>query len=160
MEDKETRVLVADDDASIRELLCTLVRREGLTADCAADGIEALALLKEYSYKVILLDLMMPRMDGFAVIEHLKSQPQSDRPTVLVITAYTDQTFRNVDSEIVAGVIRKPFEVREIGELVRICATASHSRLTEILTTTSDRIIRSVEPAAPAVQAPTRRSDH
>jgi CheY-like chemotaxis protein len=138
------RVLVADDDESIRHLLCTLVKRERLEVDCAADGVQAIEKLRESEYAVILLDLMMPRLDGFAVIEHLKNNPQAVKPVVLVITAYADQRFKTVDTEIVAGVIRKPFEVSEIGNIIRLCAAGVEDRqkLREILHTARDRTIR------------------
>jgi Response regulator containing CheY-like receiver, AAA-type ATPase, and DNA-binding domains len=115
------RVLVADDDASIRQLVCTIVKREGFEVDSAADGMEALALLHQKPYAVILLDLMMPRMDGFGVIAGLKENPPAIKPIVLVISAYADQQFREVDAGIVAGVLRKPFEVDTLGGIVRNC---------------------------------------
>jgi CheY-like chemotaxis protein len=117
----ETRVLVADDDQSIRQLVCTIVKREGLDVDCAADGVEAIEKLKTNEYAVILLDLMMPRTDGFGVIEYLKTHPPSYKPVILVITAYADQKFKEVDPNLVAGVLRKPFEVADLGNLVRLC---------------------------------------
>ena len=118
---KETRVLVADDDHSIRQLVCTIVKREGLQVDCAADGAEAIAFLEANDYAVILLDLMMPRVDGFAVVEHIRTHPMRQKPVILVITAYADQKFKEIDPSLVAGVLRKPFEVAEIGSLVRDC---------------------------------------
>ena len=121
MDQTEPRVLVADDDPSIRQLVCTIVKREGFDVDCAADGIEAVAFLERHEYAVILVDLMMPRLDGFGVIEWLKSHPPSTKPVILVITAYADQKFKQVDPELVAGVLRKPFEVADLGILVRLC---------------------------------------
>ncbi|HEY6844163.1 MAG TPA: response regulator, partial [Thermoanaerobaculia bacterium] len=67
------RVLVVDDDAEIRELLASVLRRRGLTADVAADGAEALDLLRQNIYSVVLLDLLMPNIDGFAVLGELDS---------------------------------------------------------------------------------------
>jgi len=119
---KELRVLVADDDRSIRQLVCTIVKREGIAVDCVADGEEAIELLKKHEYSVILLDLMMPKVDGFGVIEYLKTHPQEAKPVVLVITAYADQKFKEVDADVVAGVLRKPFEVADLGNIVRQCA--------------------------------------
>ena len=119
----EPRVLVADDDHSIRQLVCTIVKRERIAVDCVADGEQAIEHLKQYEYAVILLDLMMPKVDGFSVIEYLKEHPPAVKPVVLVITAYADQKFKEVDSDIVAGVLRKPFEVSELGNIVRECAT-------------------------------------
>jgi len=119
----EARVLVADDDRSIRKLVCTIVRRERLAVDCVADGDEAIEKLREHEYAVILLDLMMPRVDGFEVIAWLKAHPQRVKPVLLVISAYADQKFKDVDPEMVAGVLRKPFEVGELGSIVRLCVT-------------------------------------
>jgi DNA-binding response OmpR family regulator len=117
----EARVLVADDDHSIRQLVCTIIQREGLEVDCAADGEEAIGFLKSKEYSVILLDLMMPRVDGFGVIEYLKAHTPARKPVVLVISAYADQRFKEVDPMMVAGVIRKPFEIADLGALVRYC---------------------------------------
>ena len=137
-----TRILVVDDDQSIRQLVCTIVQREQFTVDCAADGVEAIEMLKKHRYSLILLDLMMPRLDGFGVIDFLKKHPQELKPVVLVITAYADQKFKEVDSTIVAGVIRKPFEVADLGSLVRLCVSGFQSELTQKLYVSRDRAIR------------------
>src|SRR4051812_40775911 len=111
---REPRVLVADDDDSIRRLVCTIVKRERIAVDCVADGEQAIELLKQHEYAVILLDLMMPRVDGFGVIEYLKQHPPAVKPVILVITAYADQKFKEVDPDLVAGVLRKPFKVADL----------------------------------------------
>ena len=116
-----TRVLIADDDVSIRQLVTTIARREGLEIDTAADGVEAIEKLRTNEYAVILLDLMMPRTDGFGVVDYLRAHPPSQKPVVLIITAYADQKFKEIDPDFVAGVVRKPFEVADLGELVRHC---------------------------------------
>jgi len=117
----EPRVLVADDDQSIRQLLCTIVKREQLVVDCVGDGLQAIEMLKQHDYSLILLDLMMPRLDGFGVIDYLCDHPPLQKPIVLVITAYADQKFKDVDPDVVAGVLRKPFEVAELGGLIQSC---------------------------------------
>jgi CheY-like chemotaxis protein len=127
------RILIADDDLSIRQLLGTIMKREGLSADCVADGQEAIRKLAEREYTVILLDLMMPRLDGFGVIDYLRDHPQRVKPVVLVVTAYADQTFKKVDPEVVAGILRKPFEVADLGNLVRLCASAFDQELAQAL---------------------------
>ncbi len=118
---KTARVLVADDDQAIRQLVCTIVQREGLEVDCVADGAEAIEKLKTHEYAVVLLDLMMPRVDGFGVVEFIREHPPLHKPVILVITAYADQRFKEVDPNIVSGVVRKPFEVADLGNLVRYC---------------------------------------
>lgn len=136
------RVLIADDDLSIRQLLRTIVRREGFDVDCVADGVEAISKLRENSYAVILMDLMMPRFNGFDVIEYLKQHPPAVKPVVLVISAYADQRFKEVDPTIVAGVLRKPFEIADLGGIVRLCINGLDSEMTERLSASNDRSIR------------------
>lgn len=126
---KAVRVLVADDDQAIRQLVCTIVQREGLDVDCVADGAEAIEKLKTHEYAVVLLDLMMPRVDGFGVIEFVRTHPPLHKPVILVITAYADQRFKEVDPNIVAGVVRKPFEVADLGNLVRLCVHGYDAQL-------------------------------
>jgi CheY-like chemotaxis protein len=129
----ETRVLVADDDLSIRQLVCTIVKREGLEVDCVADGAEAIEKLGQHDYDVVLLDLMMPRVDGFGVVEYLRQNPPLHKPVVLVITAYADQKFKDIDPDIVSGVLRKPFEVAELGSLVRLCVHGIHEAADDLV---------------------------
>lgn len=136
------QILVADDDQSIRQLLGTIIRREGFVVDTVADGAEAIEKLAEHDYAVILLDLMMPRRDGFEVIEYLKTHHQRTKPVVLVISAYADQRFKQVDADIVAGVIRKPFEIAELGGMIRLCVKGLEEARTSQLYSSSDRAVR------------------
>jgi CheY-like chemotaxis protein len=119
----EGRVLIADDDQAIRQLVGTILHREGLEVDSAADGQEAIEKLQAHEYAVVLLDLMMPRVDGFGVAAYLKEHPPANKPVVLVISAYADQQFKDVDPDVVAGVLRKPFEIADLGSLVRLCVS-------------------------------------
>src|SRR2546425_7545714 len=128
-EARKTRILVADDDQSIRQLVCTILKREHYTPDCVGDGVEAIEHLEKHDYAVVLLDLMMPRVDGFGVIEYLKTHPPAHKPIVLVISAYADQKFKEVDPSIVAGGLRKTFEIAELGQLVRLCGNGFASGL-------------------------------
>lgn len=143
-------MLIADDDRSIRQLLGTIVKRERLEVDCAADGFEAIEHLKTREYSVILLDLMMPRANGFDVVEYLKMNPPRQKPVVLIITAYADQKFKEVDPEIVAGVLRKPFDVSEVGSLVRLCVAGFSDQLAQKHSGSDDRSIRDLEPVLSA----------
>ena len=141
---KSGRVLVADDDQAIRQLVSTIIQRERIEVDAAADGEEAVAFLEQHEYAVILLDLMMPRLDGFGVVEHLRRHPPAIKPIVLIITAYADQKFKEVDPEIVSGVLRKPFEVADLGNLVRLCVNGYDSATHKRLTVSRDSAIREI----------------
>ena len=115
------RFLVADDDITVRQLVSTFVRREGYAIDAVSDGEDAIERLRTGEYAVILLDLMMPRMDGFAVIDYLKTHPLPRKPLVLVITAYADQRFKDVDPAVVSGIVRKPFEIADLANIIALC---------------------------------------
>ena len=137
-----SRVLIVDDDPSIRRLLTTLAKREGIQADSAADGGEAIALLRTHTYALVLLDLMMPRVNGFAVIEWLSKNPPSRKPVVFVISAYADHMYRSVDTSIVAGVLHKPFDVADVGSLLRHVTRGWNDDLVAALRNSRERAIR------------------
>ncbi|MBM3347475.1 MAG: response regulator [Betaproteobacteria bacterium] len=83
---KSGRVLVVDDEEIVREVLDTLLRGENYEVDLAEDGPQALARVRENDYAVVLLDLMMPEMDGFRVLEDLRKLDAP--PKALILTAF------------------------------------------------------------------------
>jgi CheY-like chemotaxis protein len=114
------RVLIVDDDAVIRELLVSVLHDRDLVVDEAHDGLQALELLKENSYSVVLLDLLMPNLDGFGVIENLGSAIST--PVVLVITGADRSLIRKLDPQRIHGVVNKPFDAEDLATLVVACA--------------------------------------
>jgi CheY-like chemotaxis protein len=114
------RVLLVDDDATIRSLLAPVLRSRDLIVDEAVDGREALDLLKENSYAVILLDLLMPNVDGFGVLDKLDSAVST--PVVLVITGADRNLLHELDPQKIHGVVNKPFDAEELATLVVACA--------------------------------------
>ncbi|HWN67048.1 MAG TPA: response regulator, partial [Haliangium sp.] len=67
----EKRILIVDDDDAIRALVVTVLRRRGYRLDTARNGLEALEKLKNCRYSLVVLDLMMPRMSGYDVLDTL-----------------------------------------------------------------------------------------
>src|SRR5882672_9954204 len=114
------RVLIVDDDATIRVLLGSVLRGRDLIVDEAHDGQQALELLKENNYSVVLLDLLMPNVDGFGVIDNLGSAIST--PVVLVITGADRALIRQLDPQKIHGVVNKPFDAEELATLVVACA--------------------------------------
>src|SRR5688572_30086439 len=94
-------VLVVDDEDQIRTLVATILRRHQLKVDTARDGREALEKLRQRSYSVILLDLMMPKIDGFGVIAELRKGFLQQPPIVFVMTAAVDEMIRQLDPTVV-----------------------------------------------------------
>ncbi len=80
------RILVVDDDPAIRKILCDRFRALGHAIESAQDGAQALATIDAQDVDVVLLDLQMPAVDGFAVLEALRSR--ATPPTVIVLTAH------------------------------------------------------------------------
>ena len=115
------RMLIADDDAAIRRLFETLARREGIECDAAANGPEAIAALKQREYALLFLDLMMPRIDGWGVLDYLRTRSKARVPSLFVITAFLDQLVSTADSGVVSGIIYKPVDADEIATLMREC---------------------------------------
>ena len=120
------RILIADDDASIRGLLRVIAERNGLHADEAPNGVEALDLMDRYVYDVVLLDLSMPHVNGFDLIDLLRHK--SRRPAVIVLTALSRSSFRDLDPAVVHCVIRKPFDLDLLMTLVVSAANALYDR--------------------------------
>jgi signal transduction histidine kinase/CheY-like chemotaxis protein len=84
-------VMVVDDDPNARDLLAATVRREGYRVIEATDGESALALAREWHPAVVTLDVLMPRMDGWAVLTALKSDPDLAEIPVIIVTVLADR---------------------------------------------------------------------
>jgi DNA-binding response OmpR family regulator len=109
------KILVVDDDAPIRALLATVLRRRGFQVDTARDGEHALQLITQCRYALMILDLMMPRVSGYDVIEEI-CRFDGHRPYILLLTA--DCKPRPLDSSLILGTMHKPFDVEMLVEAV------------------------------------------
>ena len=120
----------------------TLVKREGIELDAAEDGVEAIEKLGQNEYGLILLDLMMPRINGFGVIDYLRDHPREQKPIVFIISAYADHMYRTTDAAIVSGVLHKPFDVDEVGTLIRHIVRGGDDAVAAALRNSKIRAIR------------------
>jgi DNA-binding response OmpR family regulator len=102
-------VLVVEDDDDIRGLVTRRLERAGHDVNTAADGVEGLAAISERQPDLVVLDWMMPRLDGPGVVEALVAGG-SDRPRILMLTARNQQS--DIDRMLALGVdefLAKPF---------------------------------------------------
>jgi DNA-binding response OmpR family regulator len=108
----EQRILLAEDDPAIRKLVGWTLDDEGLTIDEAADGEAAIDYLAARRPALLILDVMMPRADGFQVAEALRSI-HGHRTPILVLTAAGDarDAARQMDAE---AYLAKPFEIERL----------------------------------------------
>ncbi len=102
-----TRVLVVDDDPDIRELLCAVLEDDGWEARPAANGKLALAALEAWQPDLVVLDLMMPVMDGWTFAERMRERWQIP---IVVLSAATDAR-RHAERIGAAAVLPKPFDL-------------------------------------------------
>lgn len=112
-----TTVLVVDDEPMVREVLTTYLEREGHRVTSAADGAAALEILNSDKPDLVILDLMLPKVDGLSVLAHLRHD--TDVP-VIVLTARGEEPDRVLGFELGADdYVVKPFSPREIVARVR-----------------------------------------
>ena len=125
-----SRVLVVEDEPDIRDLLTFHLRREGYTVTTATSGGAALQCVTRERPEVVLLDLMLPEIDGLEVCRRLRRDPATAGLPIIMLTAKGDEVDRVVGLEIGADdYVVKPFSPKEL--LARVRAVLRRARLRE-----------------------------
>ncbi|MBZ0291529.1 MAG: response regulator transcription factor [Anaerolineae bacterium] len=107
-----TTILVVDDEESIRKPVIAYLEAEGYTVRTATDGQQALRVFQRYKPQLVILDVMLPGMDGFEVLQHIRRESDA---YVLMLTAKSEETDRIVGLTIGADdYVTKPFSPREL----------------------------------------------
>lgn len=107
-----TKILIVDDEINIVNVLREYAEYNGFQVDCAYDGLEALDRIEQQNYDCVLLDIMMPRLDG---IETIKALKEIKNTPVIMISAKTQEEDRLLGFELgVDDYITKPFSPREV----------------------------------------------
>ena len=154
------RLLVVDDEKAIRNLLRRIAERAGFQVDVANDGVEALELLERNEYIIAIVDLMMPRLSGYELVDRMAMLDH--RPIVLVATAMSNGDLASLDDSMVRRVIRKPFDIDTVAKMLVEAATtiAREQGRPEIMLPVAPPeaaklpITESVDGPAPAALAP------
>ena len=121
------KILVVDDDEDSRRLLTHLLERKGYNVVLADGGRAAINALKKTEVDVVLLDVMMPLMDGFAVCRELKKDPSTANLPVILLTARDDMETRATGMNLgVQEFLAKPVNKEELFMRVRTQVEASH----------------------------------
>lgn len=121
------RVLVVDDEPAIRALVAKIVERAGLAVDTAANGAEAIERMDATPYAVVLVDLMMPILDGYGVVDYVRAL-RHHRPAVIVISAGDSALLRRLDGSVVHSIVRKPFDIDVLADLIVAAARVGGER--------------------------------
>jgi len=122
------RILVVDDEQAITDLVRAYLRHEGYTVDVATDGLMALALARQHRPALVVLDVLLPKLDGIEVCRRLRQDPITAEVYVIMLTAKTEETDKLIGLAIGADdYITKPFSPREL--LARIKAVLRRRRM-------------------------------
>jgi DNA-binding response OmpR family regulator len=117
-------VLVVEDDVAIRRLVRMVLERQGFRVDVACDGIEAVLKLGVSEFDVIVLDLMMPNLDGFTFMSTLAEHDPERLKKIIVTSAASPGVIRERMRGTPFALLPKPFDIQELVASVRSCIEA------------------------------------
>ena len=138
------RILLVEDDPKTREMVALYLRREGHEVVTADDGVRALEAAREHEPHLVVLDLMLPRLDGLAVCRALRQSPSG--PAIIMVTARSTEDDKLTGLDLGADdYVTKPFSPRELMARVRaVLRRASEDDVIEAAGITVDRVRREV----------------
>ncbi|MBU3141954.1 response regulator [Clostridium sp. CF012] len=126
------KILVVDDEEHIQELIKFNLEKSGYKVICAGDGIEAIKLLKEQLPQLMLLDLMLPGMDGLDVCKEIRKDSSMANMPIIMITAKGEEIDKIIGLELGADdYITKPFSVRELVARIKAILRRTNMQLVE-----------------------------
>ena len=124
---KKTTILVVDDDPSIRDLLTSVLTLQGFRVVLAANGEEAMALAWKEEPAIILMDLVMPKMDGHRAAELLSQHQNTSKIPIFLITSKDNRELRAYSKTIgIKQYIPKPFDIPKLVEMIHLHLKMSH----------------------------------
>ena len=113
-------VLVTEDEPSLRFAIALALERAHLTLDVAEDGAQAIQLLEANIYCAVVLDLRIPKIDGYGVIAHLKEHHRGT--PVIVVTGLEPDELSGLDTSVVKNVLFKPLDMPNlVAEVTQLC---------------------------------------
>lgn len=122
-------VLLVDDNEATCTLVTAILHRD-FNIEVASDGVEALDRLKTGNYDSLLLDLRMPQVDGFGVLDFIQSnRPDILRKTIVLSAALSHRELERLKQYAICGVISKPFDVETLAGAVKACVGGSPNPL-------------------------------
>jgi DNA-binding response OmpR family regulator len=106
-------ILIVDDEIKIREILKEYAEFEGFSADMAGDGFEAVSMAKEHQYDLIIMDIMMPKLDGFSAVKKIRGE--NDSVSFLMLSARGEEYDKLYGFELgIDDYVVKPFSPKEV----------------------------------------------
>jgi len=112
-------ILIVDDEATTRQLLRDVLENEGYTMLEAGNGQEAIDILKKHKTDLIILDIMMPQMNGWDTAAVISTDPKLKIIPFIFLTAKSDKTSKQLGKISTKYYIEKPFEIQNIIEVIK-----------------------------------------
>ncbi len=126
------RILIAEDEPDLNKIILKKLKSEGYSVDNAFDGEEAISFIKSSTYDAIILDIMMPKVDGFGVLQFVRSQ-KLDTPIIFLSAKdHVDDRVRGLDMGANDYLV-KPFSFEELLARLRVMVRKSNGRINNIL---------------------------
>jgi DNA-binding response OmpR family regulator len=126
MERGGERVLVVDDEAQVSMVVRFSLEAEGYETFGASDGDEAMEQVRSHRPTLVVLDIMMPRRDGWSVLEELSRLPETERPRVVMVSALSNGENRSRAAALGASAfVAKPFDIEHLLGVLRTLDRAS-----------------------------------
>ncbi len=114
------RILIADDEPELLQAIAIRLTAAGFTCEIASNGRQALEKMATWVPDLVIADLLMPEVDGYALLRQLKSDPRTGKVPVVILTAVPDDMLTRRAEELKGiCVLQKPFEAAELVSTVR-----------------------------------------
>jgi twitching motility two-component system response regulator PilG len=139
----EAVVLIVDDSPTVRKIVQLTLQREGINVVAASDGLGALAAVADYQPDLILLDVMLPHMDGYSICQIIRKNPDF-RSTPIVMLSGRDGIFDKMRGKLAGSTeyLTKPFDSHELAQTVQRHLTAAPRRMRATSPSSSQQRLR------------------
>jgi DNA-binding NtrC family response regulator len=117
----EGSVLLVEDDLMTANAARSVLNNLGYSVHWAPNGLAAMETLRKQDFDVVMLDLVMPHMDGFAVLEHFQAENPALLRRVIVTTGIPDRYVQQVDRSAICGILPKPMDIAMLTQLLSDC---------------------------------------
>lgn len=114
-------ILLIEDDEATRVLIAALCARLGVNVETASDGATGVAMIRAQRYDALLLDLMLPKLNGFEVLREVRAAVPDLLARTIVITAASEATLRDFDGGGTLALLRKPFDIADLHDALMSC---------------------------------------
>lgn len=123
------RILVVDDDINIQEMLSEGLRRYGYSMHVSSSAIDALSLIEKSKFDLLIIDVMMPDIDGITLCKTIRNMDKSADIPIIILTALSDAETMN-DALLFGAIdyIVKPFDIRSLKEKIEAALFKASSR--------------------------------